>query len=66
MKHTKIAAAFLSAATAASSLAAYVPFVHAEEAAEEPQFSAPISEIVQDSGLDIDYARALQYSLYFY
>ncbi len=66
MKHTKIAAAFLSAATAASSLAAYVPFVHAEEAAEEQQFSAPISEIVQDSGLDIDYARALQYSLYFY
>ena len=40
-------------------------FVTAEEE-EEPVFSAPISEIVQDSGLDIDYARSLQYSLYFY
>jgi len=38
----------------------------ADDTTEEQQFSAPISEIVNDSGLDIDYARALQYSLYFY
>ena len=28
--------------------------------------STPISELVNDSGLAIDYARALQYSMYFY
>ncbi len=32
---------------------------------EEPK-AAPISEVVNDSGLDYDYARALQYSMYFY
>lgn len=36
------------------------------ETTEEQEFCAPISEVVEDSGLDIDYARALQYSLYFY
>ena len=66
MKYKRIAAALLSAATAATSLSAYVPAVHADDAEGEQQFSAPISEIVNDSGLDIDYARALQYSLYFY
>ena len=30
------------------------------------QKAAPISEVVNDSGLDYDYARALQYSMYFY
>ena len=38
----------------------------ADTAGEEQQFCAPISEVVTDSGLDIDYARAPQYSLYFY
>ncbi len=66
MDHKKITAAFLSAATAVTSLTAYAPYVWAEEAEAEQQFSAPISEIVKDSGLDVDYARALQYSLYFY
>ena len=66
MNHKKLVAAFLSAATAATSLAAYVPTIQAADDEGEQQFCAPISEVVTDSGLDIDYARALQYSLYFY
>ena len=41
-------------------------FSDAADKEAEQQFCAPISEVVTDSGLDIDYARALQYSLYFY
>jgi len=62
----KWVAAALGLATAATSMASFAPANAAETADEEVQFSAPISEIVDDSGLDIDYARALQYSLYFY
>ena len=64
MKHNKIVAAFLGAATAATSLSAALPVGQAAE--EQQTFCAPISEVVKDSGLDVDYARALQYSLYFY
>lgn len=52
----RILAAALSLTTAAGSMAAIVPVSAA----------TPISEVVEDSGLDIDYARALQYSMYFY
>jgi len=61
----KIIAAALSAATAAASMASSMP-IQAADTETEQQFCAPISEVVTDSGLDIDYARALQYSLYFY
>ncbi|MBQ6181438.1 MAG: glycoside hydrolase family 9 protein [Ruminococcus sp.] len=61
----RIIAALIGAATFATSTAATAPVLAADES-EEQQFCAPISEVVQDSGLDIDYARALQYSLYFY
>ena len=61
----KIIAAALSAATAAVSMASSMP-IQAADTETEQQFCAPISEVVTDSGLDIDYARALQYSLYFY
>ena len=62
----KIMAAITCAAMTAVSAPA--PFLSdaADTEAEEQQFCAPISELVDDSGLDIDYARALQYSLYFY
>jgi len=60
----------IAAVTCAAMTAAYCPASFLIEAAdsteEEQQFCAPISEVVTDSGLDIDYARALQYSLYFY
>ncbi len=60
----------MAAATCAvvTAVSAPAPFLTdaADTETEEQQFCAPISEIVQDSGLDIDYARALQYSLYFY
>ena len=65
MNHKKLTAAVLSIVTAATSLCAAVP-VNAADSEPVQEFCAPISEIVQDSGLDIDYARALQYSLYFY
>lgn len=61
----RIIAGILGAATFATSIASTAPVLAADES-EEQQFCAPISEVVQDSGLDIDYARALQYSLYFY
>ena len=63
----RILSGLLSAATLAAPMAApFSTVVAADEAAAEQEFCAPISEVVQDSGLDIDYARALQYSLYFY
>ena len=65
MNHKKLTAAVLSIVTAATSLCAAVP-VNAADSEAEQEFCPPISEIVNDSGLDIDYARALQYSLYFY
>ena len=66
MNHKKLIAAVTSIVTAATSFCFTVsPTLAADEEAEQ-EFCAPISEIVQDSGLDIDYARALQYSLYFY
>ena len=52
----RILAAALSLATVSGTMTAVVPVNAAK----------PISEIVEDSGLDIDYARALQYSMYFY
>ncbi|NLT08331.1 MAG: glycoside hydrolase [Ruminococcus sp.] len=61
----RIIAGLIGAATFATSIAATAPVLAADES-EEQQFCAPISEVVQDSGLDIDYARSLQYSLYFY
>ena len=68
MNHKKLTAALLSIVTAATSLCSVISPVNAVDAdtTEEQQFCAPISEVVKDSGLDIDYARALQYSLYFY
>lgn len=65
MNHKKLTAAVLSIVTAATSLCAAVP-VNAADAEPVQEFCAPISEVVTDSGLDVDYARALQYSLYFY
>ncbi|MCQ2460024.1 MAG: glycoside hydrolase family 9 protein [Ruminococcus sp.] len=56
MNFKKVIAAVMSISAAASALTSAVAFGEA----------APISEIVQDSGLDYDYARALQYSIYFY
>ena len=47
----RILAAALSLATVSGTMTAVVPVNAAK----------PISEIVEDSGLDIDYARALQY-----
>ena len=65
MNHKKLTAAVLSIVTAATSLCAAVP-VNAADTETVQEFCAPISEVVKDSGLDVDYARALQYSLYFY
>ncbi|WP_162148455.1 glycoside hydrolase family 9 protein [Ruminococcus flavefaciens] len=65
MNHKKLTAAVLSIVTAATSLCAAVP-VNAADTEPVQEFCAPISEVVNDSGLDVDYARALQYSLYFY
>lgn len=67
MNHKKLTAAIVSIITAATSMCTMLSPVQAVDAdTEEQQFCAPISEVVKDSGLDIDYARALQYSLYFY
>jgi len=66
MDHKRIIAAVTGIMAAASSLSAGVSPVIAADEESEQQFCAPISEVVQDSGLDVDYARALQYSLYFY
>ena len=60
-----IAALTCAVMTAVSGSASFLTDA-ADDTAEEQQFCAPISEVVTDSGLDIDYARALQYSLYFY
>lgn len=67
MKKFKKAMAAVTCAVM-TAVSAPAPFLTdaADEAAEEQQFCSPISEVVTDSGLDIDYARALQYSLYFY
>ncbi|MBQ9809270.1 MAG: glycoside hydrolase family 9 protein [Ruminococcus sp.] len=66
MKLTKrLTAGVLSALTLSMSTLSYSPVLAADEETEIV-YSAPISEVVQDSGLDIDYARSLQYSLYFY
>ncbi len=65
MNHKKTIAAVLSIATAVTTLTSVAP-IQAADTEEEQKFCAPISEVVTDSGLDIDYARALQYSLYFY
>ena len=53
----KITAAVISTASAVTMVSAVMP---GASAAKLP------SELVQDSGLDYDYARALQYSIYFY
>ena len=53
----KILAAVVCAATALSSVSAYVPEVFGIELD---------TSIANDSGLDYDFARALQYSIYFY
>jgi hypothetical protein len=59
MKITKkILAAALGAAVAVSSLAAPAMTGYAASELEE--------SLANDSGLDIDFARALQYSIYFY
>ena len=60
----RIVSGVLCALTAASPMSQAL--VTVAEDSEEKTYSAPISEVVQDSGLDVDYARALQYSLYFY
>ena len=66
MNHKKLAATIMSIVTAATTFSATLTPVVAVDADTEQQFCAPISEVVKDSGLDIDYARALQYSIYFY
>ncbi|WP_295081317.1 glycoside hydrolase family 9 protein [Ruminococcus sp.] len=66
MNHKKLIAAVTSLVTAATSFCFTAsPALAADDEAVQ-EFCAPISEVVTDSGLDIDYARALQYSLYFY
>ncbi len=63
----RIIAAVTCFASITASLAANLNTTLAADTTEkEQEFCAPISEVVQDSGLDIDYVRALQYSLYFY
>ena len=59
MNHKKTIAAVLSIATAVTTLTSVAP-IQAADTEEEQKFCAPISEVVTDSGLDIDYARALQ------
>ena len=66
MNHKKLLAAVMSIVTAATSVCLTWSVNAADTETEEQKFCAPISEVVTDSGLDIDYARALQYSLYFY
>ena len=55
----KFTAAVISAVTAVTMTASFMPVMQTS-AAKLP------SEVVNDSGLDYDYARALQYSIYFY
>ena len=63
----RIISAVTCLASITAPLAANLNTVLAADTTEtEQEFCAPISEVVQDSGLDIDYVRALQYSLYFY
>ncbi len=64
MNNNKIIAAAMSLTAAAACLTSAAPVFAADE--EEVVKAAPISEVVNDSGLDYDYARALQYSIYFY
>ncbi len=64
MKTNKIIAAAMSLVAAVSYTASAMPVWAADD--EEVIKAAPISEVVKDSGLDYDYARALQYSIYFY
>ena len=54
----KIVSAAMCAAVAVSQLTAFTPAVNAAEEIAD--------SLANDSGLDIDYARALQYSIYFY
>lgn len=60
---SRVQAAAVSAVVLASCITANV--ITAADAQPE-QKAAPISEVVNDSGLEYDYARALQYSVYFY
>ncbi len=60
---SRIKAATVSAVVLASSIASTI--VTAADT-KPVQKAAPISEVVKDSGLEYDYARALQYSVYFY
>ena len=53
----RIAAAAVGTVTAASMLSSSIIVTSGQ---------TPVSELVTDSGLAIDYARALQYSMYFY
>lgn len=64
LKLKKVTAALMCAAMTVVSVPANTGTLTVAD--DETVYSAPISEVVQDSGLDIDYARALQYSLYFY
>ena len=65
MKKTKrLLSLAVTVVTALSPMSSILTVTAADQ--EEMAFAAPISEVVNDSGLDIDYARALQYSLYFY
>ena len=65
MKKTKrLLSLAVTVVTALSPMSSILTATAADQ--EEMAYAAPISEVVTDSGLDIDYARALQYSLYFY
>ena len=58
-KAIAVSAVLLASCTATS-------LVTAAADSKTEQKAAPISEVVTDSGLKYDYARALQYSMYFY
>ncbi len=67
MKNEKFLSRIGAAAVSAVVLASTVSSTAAIAAGKtEETKAAPISEVVNDSGLDYDYARALQYSIYFY
>ena len=67
MKNEKFLSRIGAAAVSAVVLASTVGSTAAIAAGKtEETKAAPISEVVTDSGLDYDYARALQYSIYFY
>ena len=59
-KAIAVSAVLLASCTAANLMTAAAADSNTEQKA------APISEVVNDSGLKYDYARALQYSIYFY